>query len=217
MNLEIAPSHRTFFVKNKFIVFNDILTTKELFSLQTLLSEVSNETTTNLFLRYPSFQKYILNKKWAKLVFSLLNVNPIRIASDQYIHSGSSYSTAATLSEIGTVQPLICGLLLNISKKSIPIPEDGEPLTAFPMNPGSGVFLHPEFKFPYNQLLSDSKTHFLLITYGSKRLIYTQNNSDPDLYFLKKQGYNFEMPISSATHPLLIDLPQPYLFKSYAI
>lgn len=217
MNLDIAPCHRTFFIKNKFIVFDDILTVSELSALQTLVSEISHQNTTNLFLRYPSFQKYIFSKKFAKLVFSLLNINPIRIASDQYIHSRSQYLTAATLQEIGTVQPLICGLLLNISQKSIEIADDSELSRVVPMNPRSGVFLHPDFKFPYDQLSNYPTSDFLLITYGSKRLIYTQNNSDPDLYFLKKQGYNFEMPISSATHPLLIDLPQPYLFKSYSI
>lgn len=220
MNLEIAPFHHTFFIKNKFIVFDDILTASDLSALQTLVSEISHENTTNLFLRYPSFQKYIFSKKLARLVFSLLNINPIRIASDQYIYSGysgSQYLTAATLQEMGTLQPLICGLLLNISQTSIEMPEDSDLLTALPMSPGSGVFIHPEFKFPYNQLFNRSKAYFLLITYGSKRLIYTQNDSDSDLYFLKKQGYNFGMPISSATHPLLIDLPQPYLFKSYTI
>lgn len=214
MNLEIAPSHRTFFIKNKFIIFDDLLTASELSALQTLISKIPNEYATNLFLRYPHFQKYIFSKKFAKLVFSLLNLNPIRIASDQYISSKSQYLAAATLQEIGTVQPVICGLLLNISQTSIPIAEDNELLRTFPKNPGSGVFLHPEFTFPYNQLSNYSTAHFLLITYGSRRLIYTQNSSDPDLYFLKKQGYNFGMPISAATHPLLIDLPQPYLFKS---
>lgn len=214
MNLEIAPAHRTFFIKNKFIVFDDLLTVKEFFALQTLVSEISHENTTNLFLRYPLFQKYIFSKKFANLVFSLLNINPIRIASDQYIHSGSQYLKATTLEEIGTLQPLVCGLLLNISQTSIEIPEDSELSKVIPMSPRSGVFLHPDFKFPYDQLSNYPTSHFLLITYGSRRLIYTQNNSDPDLYFLKKQGYNFGTPISSATHPLLIDLPQPYLFRS---
>lgn len=214
MTPEIATSHRTFFIKNKFIVFDDILTAIELSALQTLVSEISRENSTNLFLRYPSFQKYICSKKFAKLVFSLLNSNPIRIASAQYIYSGSQYLTTATLQEIGTLQPLICGLLLNISQIPIKICQDSELLRALPVRPRSGVFIHPEFTFPYDQLSNYSIAHFLLITYGSRRLIYTQNNSDPDLYFLKKQGYNFGMPISAATHPLLIDLPQPYLFKS---
>jgi hypothetical protein len=214
MNLEIAPSHRTFFIKNKFIVFDDILTASELSALQTLVSEIPLENATNLFLRYPAFQKYIFSKKLAQLVFSLLNINPIRIASDQYIYSGSQHVIAATLQEIGTLQPLICGLLLNINETSLEVPQDSESSMPFPINPGSVVFIHPDFKFPYDQLSNYAGGQFLLITYGSKRLIYTQNDSDPDLYFLKKQGYNFEMPISSATHPLLIDLPQPYLFKS---
>lgn len=215
MNLGIVPAHRTFFVKNKFIVFDAMLKAVEISALQTLLREIPHSNRANLFLRYPAFQKYILSKKFAELAFFLLNINPIRIASDQLIHSSVQPLPAATLQEKGTLQPLICGLLLNISQRPLESLEDIDSLlTPLPIQSGSGVFFQPDFTFPYDQLSNYPNQHFLLITYGGKRLIYTKNESDPDLYFLKKQGYNFELPINSSTHPLLIDLPQPYLFKS---
>lgn len=214
MNLGILPSHRTFFVKNKFIVFDAMLKAVEILAVQTLVDEVPHSDSTNLFLRYPAFQKYVLSKKFAELAFFLLNISPIRIASDQLIRSGANPLIAATLEEKGTVQPLVCGLLLNISQRPVELLEDGDSLLAPLLSqPGSGVFFQPDFTFPYDQLSKYPDQCFLLITYGGKRLIYTKNESDPDLYFLKKQGYNFEMPISSSTHPLLIDLPQRYLFK----
>lgn len=214
MNLGILPSHRTFFVKNNFIVFDNMLKAGEISALRTLLDKIPHRDTTNLFLRYPSLKKYILNKKFAEIAFFLLNINPIRIASDQCIRPGSEPLIAATLEEKGTLQPLLCGLLLNLGPRPLELLEDPYSLLAsFPIQTGSGVFFQPTFRFPYDQLSNYPDQYFLLITYGGKRLIYTKNESDPDLYFLKKQGYNFELPIGSSTHPLLIDLPQPYLFK----
>ncbi|MGL4348831.1 MAG: hypothetical protein ACRCSV_05205 [Chlamydiales bacterium] len=214
MNLGIVPAHRTFFVKNDFIVFDNMLTTAEISALQTLLGEVPRQDATNLFLRYPSFKRYILNKKFAEIAFFLLNINPIRIASDQFIRSSSDPLIAAKLEEKGTLQPLVCGLLLNINQTPLESSESTDnPLSCLPTQPGSGVFFQPHFTFPYDQLSNYPGQYFILITYGSKRLIYTKNESDPDLYFLKKKGYNFNLPISIATHPILIDLPQPYLFK----
>lgn len=216
MNLGIAPAHRTFYVKNGFIVFDNMLSTSEISTLQALLSEVPRSVATNLFLRYPSFKKYILNKKFAEIVFFLLNINPIRIASDELIRSGPEPLIANTLEKKGTLQPLVCGLLLNVNQTSLELSQEKDTeLHPLPSHPGSGVFFQPNFSFPYDQLSNYPNRYFLLITYGSKKLIYTKNESDPDLYFLKKKGYNFDLPVGLSTHPLLIDRPQPYLFKSY--
>lgn len=57
MNVGIAPAHKTFYGKNGFIVFNDMLSTAEISTLQALLSEVPPSITTNLFLRYSSLKK----------------------------------------------------------------------------------------------------------------------------------------------------------------
>lgn len=214
MHLGIVPAHKTFYNKNGFIVFDNLLTKAEVTALQILLNTVPSEVETNLFLRYPSFKRYILSKKFAEIVFFLLNISPIRIASDQLIRSGSAPLLASTLENKGTVQPLVCGLLLNVNESPLEVPPDRDiSLFPLPIHSGSGVFFQPHFSFPYDQLSDYLNRSFLLITYGSKRLIYTKNESDPDLYFLKKKGYNFDLPIGLSTHPLLIDRPQPYLFK----
>lgn len=215
MNLGILPAHRTFYSKNGFIVFDNLLSTAEISTLQALLSKLPQSVETNLFLHYPSLKKYILNKKFAEIAFFLTNINPIRIASDEFIHPGSKLLTAITLEKKGTLQPLICGLLLNVNQTPLELSEkkymNPNPL---PIHPGSGVFFQPNFLFPYDSLSNYPDKYFLLITYGSERLIYTKNENDSDLYFLKKKGYNFDLPVGLATHPLLIDRPRPYLFKS---
>lgn len=232
MNFAVDGKHRDFYRKQRWIEFEDLLSSNQLdllnqeinkilsARLNTPLTYLSAFPTEKLFENgrdvwrgIQSLKKIILSKGLAEAASELIEYKPLRIGYDQFfpvtgqsLAENSSYAVlltkTLTLEEISCIQGVMCGLMLCI-KSSEQSNNENEPSTIFSKIAGNGVVFAPDWPIPFHELKSHPDSRYLLIVYTTSKAVYRLQENDPHVYFFKQLGYNFGDKLSDTLNPLV--------------
>lgn len=196
MGFGLTKEHHDFFHKNHFIEFDDLLSAKEVDSLEKAIdSSISSEEWIHaghdLWRNETRIQKVTLHKGFAEIASNLCKKKPLRLAYDQAIE-GPLSKEPLNLIEASSIRKVVCGLVIQLE----PTSAEEEPLV--PKKRGSGVFFSPfcTLNFPAN-------CHLFMIAYTERVAQYILEIRDPNRHALKKLGYGFGDCLRTDTHPIL--------------
>ncbi len=236
MLFSIDRTHRDFFFKNHFVEFEGLLKKEEVscllneiyFCLSKRLDKPVEEISEkeaffaghNLYTCSPALRKIILRRNFAQIASSLIGISPLRIAFDQFFFLSKSSKldesrhpyiplTPLTFSESSSVQPVVCGLMINLRNHEkiihpkISEEEDSQTPSTIPSYPGNGSFFNTTSPVILQSIVESSAQDLLFIIYGKEKMQYVKNALDPHVHQLKKLGYVFGDQLQITTHPLL--------------
>lgn len=174
MRLATSLEHRDFFLKNKFIEFEGLLSFEECSFLMT------QPHATDLWRKEAICKKISLNADFADIALTLCNKKTnkraLRLAFD----------TLLTTPEEKVNLPGSC---LNKVAIALLIPLTGP-------QAGNGIFFTPEFALP------PIRPAFLIV-YCEEKTFFVSDKADPYMRNLKKMGYCYGDLLKNDTHPLL--------------
>ena len=196
MGFGLTKEHHDFFHKNHFIEFEDLLSSKEVETLENAIdSLVTSEDWIHvghdMWRRDETIKKVTLHKGLAEIASSLCKKSPLRLAYDQVIEGPLSKNTL-NLIEASAIRKVVCGLTIQLNPSSTA----ENPLV--PKKRGAGVFFSPfcELDFPKD-------CHLFMIAYTEKMAQYVHETRAPNMHALKKLDYVFGDKLRTDTHPLL--------------
>jgi hypothetical protein len=171
----------------------------------------------------PLIRKEVSHQQLARIAAELTEQSSLRLAYDQLISSTHFLSYSNTpkspfnelvrnklpLLEFSSLQGLLCGLILCLSKENPPseksdnppLPVEEKPLSIFPAKPGNGVFFHPSFPISFDGLYGQENALYMIIAYSHPRTVYVHQPHDPHTHFLKTLGYVFGDKLVEKFHP----------------
>lgn len=214
MRFFVADNQKEFFQKHRFIEIEGLLSLEKIAQIEKFSDEIlsrrlgAKNSSIELFLQgYDLWRdseklREILHKRsFIKVIADLLNVFPLRIAFDQYIHSSSPppIRTTWALEELSCIKPLAGSILIPLSfskllKSHFP----------FPKQLGNILFLAPDYPIPWPLLFALKDLKLLIVNFAPEKALYQQEIRDPHQHALKKWGYVFGDCLNNQHHPLLI-------------
>ena len=199
MKFSISLDQRNHLHTNGFITFYDLLSEKEVNSLQLGLAEsVKNpKQTRDLWRSNQLIKQIVCSRRLVNLAFQLIQKKPIRLAFDQYLPEQKENFRDQTQSKwscsqyFGTdfcfsVSSLVGMLLLSLNSE----------------NKGEGYFILPST--PFEKLPLTPNQSYFLICYCDMHSQYLLENKDPETHFLKSIGYVFGDKLNDREHPILL-------------
>ena len=226
MHFAVDSKHLEFFHHHHYIEFEDLLTEREIQTLEKSLKTVMGKRlhTDPKHLSYvepktfylqgydtwredPEIQKHVLKPQLAAIASNLTKACPVRIGFDQVFrfcaHSTPFLKTPCSLNQMSCLQGLICGCILNLSSPSL-VPENTTlPFTPISRKAGSGIFFRPDLPLSLNSLFSMPNNMQLLITYTADCSLYTHQEQDLHTHTLKNLNYVFGDRLKDSMHPIL--------------
>ena len=219
MKWTILAQHRRFFALNKYIEFDEVLSTND---VDTLKTEIEKElckrlNTTNLYEKSSDrifshgndlwttsnfFRNFVRKNAFSSLCASLRDKTEVRLGFDQVLISTEKpptdvlFSQSLTLENLSCIHPLTCGVFIPISLKK------GDPI--FSSTIGSATFIHPKKVFSLESFYSTPHQMGYLIVFSSPEAKFTVKDNLSHTTSLKKMGYGSGDNIGNKTHPILL-------------
>lgn len=220
MQFGLSSQHLDFFTEHHYIEFEDLfsleqiqatkeaiykeLQKKEKQLIETLSCEELFLLGRDLRKTNKSIEKIALHKKCGKIASSLFKAKKLRIAYDQAFVTtsipGYIFQEPFSLQQISCFQPLVGGVILRLSESAVP----NAPTDLLPKKVGSGLFFSATLPFPWSSLSQEIHQSFLLIAYGSHRLLYILEKKDRHTHLLKKMGYGFGDAVNNESNPIIV-------------
>ncbi len=201
MRYTFTAQQRFFFSKRGYIEFEQLLTPPLLERALSLLSGQKSDWEPS---RQSAELRTLLMKQLPHSAgCGLLGQPTLRLAFDQFYNQKSSSCGAAVLESIGSVRPIVGGLLIRLSGYSADDSQHPSQHPWLPTTPGHGTFLSPTLPIDQDRLHQEPDCAFWLIAYLGDKALYTLTPEDPHTHELKTFGYVFGDQVEERTHPLL--------------
>ncbi len=197
MRYTFTAEQRFFFSKRGYIEFEQLLTPLLLEQALSLLTSLKSNWEPS---RQSEALRTILMKQLPHSAGCGLLGHPcLRLAFDQFYSPKSSVKGSCSLDSMGSVHPIVGGLLVRLSGYSA-----SDPLHPWlPTTPGHGTFLSSTLSIDQDRLCQEPDCAFWLIAYIGDKALYTLTAHDPHTHQLKSLGYVFGDQVEERTHPLL--------------
>ena len=156
-------------------------------------------------------KKIISHRRFGEMASQLVNAKLLRLGYDQYFPPPEPatalqkiyqqlLSPSRTLHSYGSIQGVLCGLMLCISGTRT---SDRNHLEVFSSVPGNGVFFRPSLTIDFTDLLNHAGQDYYLFVYASARSVYTLNREDHHSRDWVNLGYDFGDKLSDKWHPII--------------
>lgn len=223
MKFTTAKEHRDFFQKHHMLEVEGLIPIDQLHLLQKdihadlakRLKESDPEKIfaigRDLWRSSNTVKKTVLSKTLAEIAAEIFEKKPLRIGYDQlfpyplgieYRETDGPYyallKTVSSLEEIGSMQGIVCGLMLCLQGDS----EDNK-ISIFPKKAGNGVYFSPKVLMNLEELQKRPNQLFLLIVYTQSTAVYIRKERDPNGNFLRDKGYSFGDKLKDSTNPIV--------------
>lgn len=197
MRYTFTAEQRFFFSKRGYIEFEQLLTPP---LLERALSLLSGQQSDHEPSRQSAELRTLLMKQLPHSAgCGLLGQPTLRLAFDRLYSQKSTSQGTIVLESMGSVRPIVGGLLIRLSGYS---PNDpSHPW--LPTTPGHGTFISPTLPIDQDRLHQEPDCAFWLIAYLGDKALYALTPEDPHTHQLKKLGYIFGDQVEEHTHPLL--------------
>ena len=210
MKFTLAQEHIQHFNKTGMIEFYDLFSEQECETILTSvenalikrvnptgrnpLSLSSNESLfhygKNLWKDGVDIKKICAKKQLAETAYHLLRKNPIKLAYDQYIRTGTlqdcPFKEDNTLQEISSIRPTLGAFLILLTPHTI----DPEELL-LPKAAGNALFVSSSVILPLQSLFMQKNISVLMIAFTAGPALYCLEPKDPHTHSLKRAGIVF--------------------------
>ena len=203
MKYQITADQKSFFEKNQYIEFEDLVKETQLATLQKC-----KERGRDIARKNPEVQKIVQSALFAKIVKELFLQKVIRFGYDELYElplikdSSAKGEMTETLFEKSSILPLVGAVMICIQNESEGF-DPSFPHAPFAQKPGNVIFFSPTLVWDFEPLYQCTKQKYLLITYASPRALYIYQEKDPYTHTLKAQGYVFGDRLKEKYHPTL--------------
>lgn len=210
MKVVIAKEHRDFFQKEGYILFDSLISEKEILLLkknikETLIKRTSEKTKSaqiqfdkgrDLFRDSEEIRHFVCLPKLAEIASELVEKKPIRLAFDQYLPaltkdlliSDEPYlrfiQKEAHLQALSSIKGLLCGVLIRLESEK----------------PDQLLFFDTQRNFQLEPYLTDAA---FLIVYTKQLSYYKLNEEDPHRAALKHVGYIEHDQLNDKCNPIV--------------
>lgn len=226
---QVVDEHREYFLQNKVIEFEELLSNAQLeklrHSLESALAakmqishtQFGKQSSSDLYKagydlwrENEGLKKLIFIKWWAEIAGFLTRTRTVRLLADQlFINPPKILSLDAAAKQqtpllIQETKPLKeCFSFQGLIAGLLLCLEKPSPAAGdeIPRQPGNGVFFAPDAPFPMGNYVNQGC--YLLILYGEAKSQYIHNSQDVHCHELKKYGYVFGDKLEERTHPTL--------------
>jgi hypothetical protein len=165
-----------------------------------------------------SLRTIVMKRQFAQIAAQLTGQRTLRLGYDQLFPSlknlvyqtkegaySDLLSRPATLSEISSLQGIVCGLMLCLGREE---EKDDEvsgttAVQIFTPHQGHGVFFQPQALMDFPNLNKVFGRRYLLIVYTHSTSVYVQRPADPHSTVLKQMGYSYGDKLLDKWHPII--------------
>ena len=229
MKFLLNADHHHFFMKNRYIAFDELLSISEAKELKKALDAVIAQklgmpaahikltspecifgSGHDLWRKDPLIKKMVMQKRFAEIASPLFSCTPLRLAYDQYVVSNPAaapFLHPKSLQQMSCIQKITGGLLLILSETRAGSPISPQEFSV-PQTIGSGIFLSPEFQIPWPKIFQLENLSALLIVYTQEKSLYILEPQGIHTQALKKLGYGFGDHLKDHTHPIVLRYTQ---------
>lgn len=208
MRFAIAPEHRSFFIKNRFIHFVDLISgdeaekiessaklalakrlKKEIFQLEKEPSSTLVANGMDLWREDPFLKKKCLQLPFAEIASNLFQTRPIRIAYVDFLLPGKDPLTIDSIFSHKAIQGVCGALFLQL---------ETDDTSTIPCTKGGGLFVSSTANLSFSV-----RRPMLKIAYTDSQARYLPKSKDEEIKILKVLGYRGGELLKDATHPIL--------------
>jgi len=213
----VDPHHRDYYLKQHTIEFEGLISEPHLAELRQNLKSLFGaippakyfEEGRDLWRRSAPFKRLARNVAFAEIAADLTNTLQLRLGLDQFFPPFEPYEPlyanylkgGVTLSEVSSIQGVICGLMLCLKAPSKPAEH---PSQLFSVKAGNGIFFDPNWQMPLQEKEGRSDGEYLLIVYADPSAVYIQQEKDPLNHLWKRLDYGYGDRLKEKTHPTLL-------------
>ncbi len=190
MHFSLSADHQTFFNKNGFISFDNLLTSKEVDKICEEITRLvpDGKDLFDLFRQSPLLQKFIQSTPVVRLIRDLFQTKTFRIGYDRLLPDPSCLQTLS-LEDCSSAKPLVGGILIPLSSEAIEVFDSTEVFCVSCTRP-----------LAWKEFLKERP--YYLITYASANASYYLEPKDPYTHLWKRLGYVFGDRLNQTRHPL---------------
>ncbi len=219
MRIAILDEHLKFFQQNGSIIFEDLFTDDEIAAFQNLVKEVSFErratsadslflTGRDLWRDADEIKKTIQSRRFACIASKLSQTKPLRLGYDHYFPRVDEnnkdiyqqfFSTGSTLQEISSIQGIVCGLFICLSKAVNEEKSD----SFLPLEPGAALFVKPDQPVNFNEIINNEGSSYYLVVFTSTQALFIVNRSDLGAKKFIELGYNYGDRLKDNLNPII--------------
>ena len=196
MKLTLSGEQLNFFSRHGFLELEEFVKNIDELSdaLDVLVHCHKGDRKYNIVLEDEKVGRALSLKILGEIVHLLVNQRPVRYAFDRFSHP----ERGQTIEEVSSVVPIIMTAVIAL--------EDGndssvlwQPFiySGMPQKRGSVCFVSPKVSWEVKK----TNQRCLIIGFTNERAVYRFQEGDPNIHFLKKQGYVFGDALSEKTHP----------------
>lgn len=197
----LTPDQRKFFLKNRHLTLEGLVSDEQIDALSNSLSPLLKKEGKerylaghDLFRTEEKVRKLSLSRDIGQLICDTFETKHVQIAFDQIL----SFPDLSLLSpdaahNLSSVTPTDGLLFLSLTDTPAP---------PYLEKKGSALLVHPDHLLDLPALLQENSV-YLLIGYCSPGAQYHYQEQDPATHFLKKFGYGFGDKLRNDTHPLI--------------
>ncbi len=233
MKFIVDNKHREFFTDHGWIEFEQLLTQEKLYELRRAVNvtlgkrlSISSERLNRMsrgdilmkgrdvWRDSEAIKNVVCNRVYGEIASNLVETTPVRLAYDQILMANGNKSNQVpalngeqTLESFSYLQGVLCGLLISLQRVT---PLDSESTATnvrhtcpIPTKEGNGVFIAPETKLNFPQLLAADGECHLLIVYCRAVSRYVLLPSDPLAHHPKSLGYSVGDRLVDQHNPVL--------------
>jgi hypothetical protein len=157
-------------------------------------------------------RKIISHRRFGEMASQLINTKLLRLGYDQYFPGPKPItsldkvyqqllSPGKTLHSYGSIQGVLCGLMLCIAGTKSP--SNSSNLKIFSSVSGNGVFFIPSLSIDLTDLFNHMGQDYYLIVYANAKSVYTLNREDAHSRDWISLGYDFGDKLSDKLHPII--------------
>ncbi len=210
MTITLTSQQTSFFNKNGFLELEGLLDSVEAKKYHVAILEALEKRKAknpivkgrDVWRDAPALKSLTCSRKLSSIALMLTGKPSVRVASDQWFEPNFSLEKPKKLTELFSIQGLVCGMIIQLQPGNFVIPEKVSPLGLLPFPQGQGNVLLVKPNLLLNWPAISAQLGLYLVVFSEAAAVYVQNEQDPAGTALKDLGYGFGDRLRNDTHPV---------------
>ncbi len=193
----LTAQQLSFFSNNGFLELAEFLSPEECVQFLTIAQQSTSSR--DLWRVSPAFKTLGLSQKLPSIVLQAVDEGTLHLALDQWMEPGFTLEKPAKLTDLFSIQGLVCAVLFRFCSGDLPTASAPLGLLPFPRTPGSALLVRPGLLLQWPPV----SFGLYVIAYARPKAVYVHNPRDPAGDALKKFGYAYGDVLRNDVHPLV--------------
>jgi hypothetical protein len=191
----LSLQQRNYFVKNGFLELEGYASEE---MCKSIISELKFGR--DSWRSSPLLKTFLTSRQIGKIISSLTQSSPFRLACDHYFKPGTSIELEST-KDMLCIQGILCSAFLRLDSSPLSFGLKASPLglTPFPQSKGNLLLVKPDLLLQ----LPSPNLPLYMFSYASVSSVYFNNSKDQFKDSYKQLGYDYGDRLKNELHPLL--------------